>query len=157
MWPRRRTDAGELPLVTPTIRAAAADAGGHLWISFVEPFTYVFDADGDKIRTVQFRAAGIRSPNHLFFDADGRLLDHAGDVRVSSVASAFRRTAVRPAEAGRYDRMRTSNDTVRFRMSPNTCCWMSWLNRFVTFTRPVTLPFIHFAPTLPFTIVYASV
>ena len=60
--------------MTPTVRTAAADAGGQLWISFVEPFTYVFDADGDKVRTVQFRAAGIRSPNHLFFDTAGRLL-----------------------------------------------------------------------------------
>jgi hypothetical protein len=73
-WPTRRTADGELPVVTPTIRAAAVDATGHLWTSFVEPFTYEFDADGDKIRTVQFRAAGIVSPNHLFFDAGGRLL-----------------------------------------------------------------------------------
>jgi hypothetical protein len=73
-WPRRRTEDGELPLVSPTIRAAAADARGHLWISFVEPFTYEFDADGDKIRTVQFRAAGILSPNSLFFEPGGRLL-----------------------------------------------------------------------------------
>jgi hypothetical protein len=73
-WPPRGADAGELPLAPPTIRTAAADANGHLWISFVEPFTYEFDADGDKVRTVQFRAAGIVSPNHLFFDAAGRVL-----------------------------------------------------------------------------------
>jgi len=73
-WPRRRSEEGELPLTAPTIRAATADAGGHLWMSFVEPFTYEFDAEGDKIRTVQFRAAGIVSPNHLFFDGSGRLL-----------------------------------------------------------------------------------
>ena len=73
-WPRRRTGSGELPLVAPTIRTAAADASGHLWISFVEPFTYEFDADGDKIRTVQFRAAGLLSPNSLFFAHEGRLL-----------------------------------------------------------------------------------
>lgn len=73
-WPRRHTEDGELPLVAPTIRTAAADASGHLWISFVEPFTYEFDADGDKIRTVQFRAAGILSPNSLFFAPGGRLL-----------------------------------------------------------------------------------
>ena len=72
-WPRR-SDAGELPLASPTIRAAAADANGHLWISFVEPYTYEFDADGDRVRTVQFRATGIVSPNHMFFDAGGRLL-----------------------------------------------------------------------------------
>jgi hypothetical protein len=73
-WPPRLTAAGELPLAAPTIRAAAADSNGHLWISFVEPFTYEFDGDGDKVRTVQFRAAGMVSPNHLFFDPTGRLL-----------------------------------------------------------------------------------
>jgi hypothetical protein len=73
-WPRRRTEDGELPLVAPTIRTAAADADGHLWISFVEPITYEFDADGDKIRTVQFQAAGLLSPNSLFFQPGGRLL-----------------------------------------------------------------------------------
>jgi hypothetical protein len=73
-WPGRRTEDGELPLVAPTIRTAAADASGHLWISFVEPITYEFDADGDKIRTVQFRAAGLLSPNSLFFQPGGRLL-----------------------------------------------------------------------------------
>jgi hypothetical protein len=73
-WPRRRTEDGELPLVAPTIRTAAVDAAGHLWVSFVEAFTYEFDADGDKIRTVQFRAAGLLSPNSLFFDKGGRLL-----------------------------------------------------------------------------------
>jgi hypothetical protein len=73
-WPRRRTEEGELPLVAPTIRTAAVDAAGHLWVSFVEPFTYEFDADGDKVRTVQFRAAGLLSPNSLFFEPGGRLL-----------------------------------------------------------------------------------
>ncbi len=73
-WQRRRTEDGELPLVPPTIRTAAADAHGHLWISFVEPFTYEFDSDGDKVRAVQFRAAGILSPNSLFFGPGGRLL-----------------------------------------------------------------------------------
>ncbi len=38
------------------------------------PYTYVFDADGDKIRTVQFRGAGILSPASLFFSRNGHLL-----------------------------------------------------------------------------------
>jgi hypothetical protein len=45
-----------------------------LWISFVAPFTYVYDADGDKIRTVQFRAAGLLTPNSLFFGKNDRIL-----------------------------------------------------------------------------------
>ena len=38
--------------MTPTIRTAAVDPDGHLWIAFTVPYTYVFDRDGDKIRTV---------------------------------------------------------------------------------------------------------
>jgi len=34
----------------------------------------VFDRDGDKVRVVQFRAAGLVSPNSLFFGPRGRLL-----------------------------------------------------------------------------------
>lgn len=77
-WPRRKTSEGELPLVTPTVRAAAVDAAGHLWVSFVAPYTYVYDRDGDKMRAVQFRAAGIISPNGLFFGHNGRLLATPG-------------------------------------------------------------------------------
>lgn len=73
-WPKRQTSAGELPLVTPTIRTAAVDRTGRLWLSLVEPFTYVYDADGDKIRTLQFSSAGIIAPTSLFFAANGRLL-----------------------------------------------------------------------------------
>jgi hypothetical protein len=73
-WPRRTIDGKELPLVVPTVRAAATDGAGNLWVSFVIPFTYVFDSDGEKIRTVQFRAAGIVSPTSLFFGQENRLL-----------------------------------------------------------------------------------
>jgi len=73
-WPKRKTDEGELPFVQPTVRAAAADRAGRLWISFVVPYTYVYDSDGDKVRTVQFRGAGIIAPNSLFFGGNGHLL-----------------------------------------------------------------------------------
>jgi hypothetical protein len=73
-WPRRRVEDRELPLVHPAVRSATVDAGGRLWISLVEPYTYVYDAQGDKIRTVQFQAAGIVAPSSLFFTDDGRLL-----------------------------------------------------------------------------------
>jgi hypothetical protein len=39
----------------------------------VVPYTYVYDAAGEKTRTVQFRGAGIMSPDSLFFDR-GELL-----------------------------------------------------------------------------------
>ena len=38
------------------------------------PFTYVYDGDGEKVRTVQFRGAGVVTPTSLFFARDGRLL-----------------------------------------------------------------------------------
>lgn len=73
-WPTRRVEDRELPLVAPAIRAAAVDPRGQLWVSLTEPYTYVFDAQGDKIRSVQFTAAGLISPTSLFFTKDGRLL-----------------------------------------------------------------------------------
>lgn len=72
-WPRNPLD-GELPLVRPTVRAAAVDRAGRLWVSFEAGFTYVFDADGDKIAAVRFRGAGEVSPTTMFFGADNRLL-----------------------------------------------------------------------------------
>jgi hypothetical protein len=74
MWPKRPPDSGEIPFLPPTIRTAAVDRSGHLWVSFAEPVTYEFDGDGDKVRTVQFRAAGVVSPNHMSFDEQGRML-----------------------------------------------------------------------------------
>jgi hypothetical protein len=71
-WPRR--NPGELPLVAPLVRTAAVDRSGRLWVSFVLPFSYVFDAGGEKIRTVQFRGAGIVAPASLWFNEKGRIL-----------------------------------------------------------------------------------
>ena len=71
-WPRRT--AGELPLVAPTVRTAAVDRSGRLWISFVLPVSYVYDQSGEKIRTVQFRGAGIVAPASLWFNQQNRVL-----------------------------------------------------------------------------------
>ena len=73
-WLTRKVADREIPLVTPAIRAAAVDQLGQLWISLSQPYTYVYDAGGDKVRTVQFSAAGIVSPTSLFFTHAGRLL-----------------------------------------------------------------------------------
>jgi hypothetical protein len=73
-WPARRIEDHEVPFVMPTVRAAAVDRRGRLWISFALPYTYVYDAHGDKVHTVQFSAAGIITPISLFFTASGRLL-----------------------------------------------------------------------------------
>ena len=73
-WPTRRVEDREIPLVTPAIRAAAVDGRGRLWVSLSQPYTYVYDAQGDKVRTVQFRSAGLVSPTSLSFARNGRLL-----------------------------------------------------------------------------------
>lgn len=95
-WPKRRTSEGEMPLVMPTVRTAAVDRGGNLWVSFVVPYTYVYDSDGDKIRTVQFRGAGIIAPNSLFFGRNGRILVTPGLYEFDPQAGG----AGRPGRAG---------------------------------------------------------
>ena len=73
-WPTRNTEDGLLPVVSPTVRAAAVDPTGNLWVSFALPYTYVFAPDGDKIRTLQLRGAGILTPNSMAFGRNGQLL-----------------------------------------------------------------------------------
>ena len=77
-WPRRKAEGGEQPLVTPTVRSAAIDPAGNLWVAFVVPYTFVFDPDGDKVRTVQLQATGTLAPNSMFFGKNGRLLTTPG-------------------------------------------------------------------------------
>ena len=74
-WPRRDGPPGQrYPIVPPLVRTAAVDASGQLWVSLTRPYTYVYNARGDKTRTVQFRGAGVIEPQSLFFTRDGRLL-----------------------------------------------------------------------------------
>jgi hypothetical protein len=76
-WPTRG-EAREMPMVPPLVRTAAVDRTGALWISFTVPFTYVYDADGEKTRVVQFYGAGIIAPTSLSFARDGQLLATPG-------------------------------------------------------------------------------
>jgi hypothetical protein len=91
VWPRRQFDQLEIPLVAPTVRAAALDEAGHLWLSFVVPVVYEYDEDGDKLRSVQLQAAGAIAPTSLAFAPNGRLFVTPGlyefDVSPSSPAS----------------------------------------------------------------------
>lgn len=73
-WPARPRGGRELPVVPPVIRAAAVDPSGRLWVSFVVPWTYVYDTDGDKVRVVQFSTTGTLAPASLSFARGGRLL-----------------------------------------------------------------------------------
>jgi len=74
VWPRRQERGREVPLVVPTVRTAAVAPDGRVWISLTVPFTYVYDAEGEKVRTVQFRAGGILPPASLFFAGLDRVL-----------------------------------------------------------------------------------
>jgi len=74
VWPRRRVDDREVPFVSPVIRAAAVSPRGELWISMAVPYTYVYDRQGDKARTVQFYGAGLVSPTSLAFSRAGTVL-----------------------------------------------------------------------------------
>jgi len=73
-WKRQKTDEGEIPLVLPSVLAAAADRSGNLWMSTAAGVTIVYDAHGDKLRVVRFRAAGMISPTAMSFTSEGRLL-----------------------------------------------------------------------------------
>ena len=53
--------------------APPVDPAGRLWVSLSLPYTYVYDPHGDKVRTMQLRAAGTINPTSLFFTRDGRL------------------------------------------------------------------------------------
>jgi hypothetical protein len=78
VWPRRKTNAGEFPIVPSVVRTAAVSPDGQLWISLLSPVTYVYDSGGDKARTVEFRGAGVLAPTDLFFTREGRILASPG-------------------------------------------------------------------------------
>jgi hypothetical protein len=86
VWPKRRNGDGDLlPYVPPSIRTAGVDRSGHLWISLMQPVTYVYDGSGEKVRTVQFKGADVLAPGSFFFTKDGRVLVAPGcyEFRVS--------------------------------------------------------------------------
>ena len=82
IWPQRPATNGEVPFVRPTVRTAAVDRAGNLWVSLAVPYTYVYGPDGDKIRTVQFRACRDAGAHRAFLRCEGPAADHAGAVRV---------------------------------------------------------------------------
>ena len=75
IWPRRPGAAGaSLPLVPPAVRAAAVDPEGYLWVALQSPHVYVYDPQGEKVRTLVLRGAGILNPTSLAFAGRDRLL-----------------------------------------------------------------------------------
>ena len=74
-WPTRSDRGQTIPLVAPTVRSAACDATGRLWVAFTStPVIYVYDQSGEKARVVSLRGAGAIPPGHLFFAPNGHLL-----------------------------------------------------------------------------------
>lgn len=73
-WPSRHIGDREVPYVAPTVRTAAVNRQGDLWIGLTVPYTYVYDSQGDKARTVQFNATGVFSPTSMSFTRNGHLL-----------------------------------------------------------------------------------
>lgn len=73
-WPVRSKSSGAVPVVPATIRTAAVDLDGNLWIGLTTPYVYQYDGTGEKIRTVQFKGAGIITASSLFFPSRQRVL-----------------------------------------------------------------------------------
>ncbi len=67
-WPRRSGGReGTVPIVPPTVRTAAVDSEGYLWVVLTIPYVYVYDTNGEKVRTVRLRGAGVIAPTSLSF------------------------------------------------------------------------------------------
>ena len=67
-------EQGELPAIPPTVRAAAVDRSGHLWVALSVPVLYIYNPTGEKVRTVQLQAAGTLHPTSLSFSNRNTLL-----------------------------------------------------------------------------------
>ncbi len=74
VWPLRDASEGSLPIVPPMVRTAAVDRAGNVWISLIPSVTYVYDSRGEKIRTVQFKGAGVIAPSGMFFTSHDTVL-----------------------------------------------------------------------------------
>ena len=75
VWPTRPDERGrDFPVVPPTVRTAAVDRAGNLWVALSTPFLYVYDPSGEKIRTVRLQAAGVVQPSSMHFPDATRML-----------------------------------------------------------------------------------
>jgi len=74
-WPTRPDAEARTPYAPATVTAAAVDPTGRLWVSLTVPFTYIYDATGDKVRVVQFQneLGSVVTPTFLSFGRNNRL------------------------------------------------------------------------------------
>jgi len=74
-WPKQQAaDGREWPAVPSFVRTAAVDPGGRLWVALTPGIVYVYSPDGDKVRTLRLRGAGLLAPVSLCFASPSRLL-----------------------------------------------------------------------------------
>ena len=75
VWPQRADPNGRtLPVVPPSVRAAAVDQSGNLWVALSVPFLYVYDSTGEKIRSIRLEAAGLVSVSSMYFPDEKTML-----------------------------------------------------------------------------------
>jgi hypothetical protein len=74
-WPERPATPEAWPMAPSFVRTAAVDRLGRLWVALRAGRTYVYDREGDKIRTIRFESpVGAISPTSLFFTEQRRVL-----------------------------------------------------------------------------------
>jgi hypothetical protein len=74
-WRERPADDSAWPLAPSLVQTAGVDGAGRLWVALRGGAAYVYDRDGDKIRTVRFESpTGPVLPVSLFFARHGRVL-----------------------------------------------------------------------------------
>ncbi len=75
VWPQRTDPDGRtLPVVPPSVRTAAVDQSGNLWVALSVPFLYVYDSTGEKIRSIRLEAAGLVSVSSMYFPDEKTML-----------------------------------------------------------------------------------
>ena len=102
---RRRRDAARAARRSARRRSIAT---GNLWVAFVVPYTYVFDATATRSARVQFRGAGILAPTSLFLRPTRPPARDARPVRVRQPQRRSRSRAPAGAAAARLDCQRAS-------------------------------------------------
>ena len=65
---------GTTPLTALPLSVLPAAVQVERLASLAVPSTYMYDAEGDRARVMQFQAAGVVTPTNLSFATGGRLL-----------------------------------------------------------------------------------
>jgi hypothetical protein len=79
-------DDGSRPLPAPVVRTAAVDRTGRLWVALQTGHVYVYDATGEKIRTLVFGGPSPDLTSSLFFTRSGRVLTGPGGYEFDAAA-----------------------------------------------------------------------